>query len=510
MILHYDFIKSAKKYANNNAIVDHTTGQTLTYKKALIASLILKEKLEELGEKNIGVLLPTSAGAALTVLGSWMAGITPVMINYSMGVERNCNYAREKCNFQTIITSKSFLEKIRIKPIGKMVFIEDILASVGKFTKIKTLLKTLKSADSIIKRLPKVTENTNVVILFTSGSEKDPKAVPLTHKNIGSNVVNLVKAFQFTNEDMFFSGLPLFHVFGFNTMFSLPVSQGMTIHTHANPLDYKKIPELIRETKSTVMATTPVFLAGYLRESNPGDFSTIKTLVAGADKLPEWIRNGFLKDHGVTVLEGYGTTETSPVISSNLINANKPGSIGPIVPNLEVKIISEDGEVLKAGEQGKILVKGDSVFNGYLNDEEQTKKVFIDGWYDTGDIGILDEEGFLWHKGRAKRFEKIGGEMVSLVKIESVIESLLPSGSDCCVVGIPDENKGTRLIAATNVKDLNEVQLRKDLLQSLTPLELPKSYIYFPSLPKMGSGKLDFRKIEQMVAERIAKSNDEE
>ncbi|MBN2651577.1 MAG: AMP-binding protein [Spirochaetales bacterium] len=503
MILHYEFIKVAKKFKDKDAIVDHTTGKTLSYKKALIASFILENKLSSNKEENVGILLPTSAGAMLSILASWISGKTPVMINYSMGVEENCEFARKKCNFSTIITSKAFLIKMRMKPSENMIFLEDILSNVSKVDKIKALIKSLGSAESVIKRIAKVDEDKNIVILFTSGSEKEPKAVPLTHKNIGTNVTDIIKVFKLSDKDIIFSILPLFHVFGFNTLFAVPITMGMTINTYANPLDFKKVPELVRETGSTLMASTPAFLGGYLREAKPNDFAKMQNLVAGADKLPEWIRAGYKKDHGVEVLEGYGATETSPVISTNLIGANKPGSIGQVMPSLKVKIISEDGKVLSAGEQGKILVKGDSVFSGYLDGEAQTKAAFIDGWYDTGDIGILDEDGFLWHKGRAKRFEKIGGEMVSLIKIENILEALLPSGTDCCVVGIPDEKKGTKLVAAITNTEIDENEIKKEMLATLPAIAVPKQFMYFDNLPKMGSGKIAFREIEKMVKNKL-------
>jgi acyl-[acyl-carrier-protein]-phospholipid O-acyltransferase/long-chain-fatty-acid--[acyl-carrier-protein] ligase len=254
-----------------------------------------------------------------------------------------------------------------------------------------------------------------------------------------------------------------------------------------------------------MVAATPIFFGGYLKQSQEGDFETLRIAIAGADKCPDWLRDGFQKKHNITLLEGYGTTETSPVVSANNPWENKPGSIGVPFPSVQVKITDiNTGKDLPANKEGKILVKGDNVMKGYFDDVEETSFRIKDGWYDTGDMGVIDEDGFIWHRGRLKRFVKIGGEMVSLVKTESVLETLLPDGVSCCVVEIPDPQKGARLIAAVTQK-VDENEMRKKLGKELPQINIPSRFMVFDELPKMGSGKVDFRTITEMVREKINK-----
>jgi len=503
MLLHHEFIKTAKKFGKKPAIIDRTTEKRVTYSKALIASLILANKCKRYPEGFIGVMIPTSAGSFLATLGVLMAGKVPVMINYSTGAAENCEYAQNKCGFKTIITSRALLEKINCRFVPGMICLEDIMQLIGLTDKLPAALKSKLSAKTIINSLPPAQLDDTVVILFTSGSEKEPKAVQLTHRNIGSNIRDVVQMFQLTSEDTIMSILPLFHVFGHTVDFYLPMVIGMTAVTYANPLDYKKIPSIIREEGVTMIAATPVFFLGYVRESKPGDFKTIRLAVAGADKTPDSLRDLYREKHGIQLLEGYGATETSPVVSVNLPEANRPGSIGKVLPSVQVKITDIDsGNELPPGKEGKILVKGDLVMKGYYDDLEETSVRIKDGWYDTGDMGTFDKDGYLWHRGRLKRFVKIGGEMVSLVKTESILEGLLPDGISCCMVEVPDSIKGAKLVAAVTGK-IDEKDVLKKMSKQLPPIALPKQFVVIPELPKMGSGKIDFRGATQLVKEKL-------
>jgi len=499
MILHHEFIKTAKKFSKKLAIIDRTTNKRVPYSKALIASFILAKKFKKYKEGYIGIMIPTSAGSMLSVLGVLMAGKAPVMINYSTGAAENSEYAQHKCGFKTIITSKALLEKIGCRLVSGMIFIEDIMESVTTGDKLSAALKSALPSKLICRSLPKADIDDNIVILFTSGSEKEPKAVQLTHRNIGSNVQDAVQVFNLKSEDVIMSMLPLFHVFGQTVDFWLPLLMGMTAVTYANPLEYKTIPKLIKEEKVTMIAATPIFFSGYLKESSPGDFEALRIIVAGADKTPDSLREGYMKKHGKVLLEGYGTTETSPVVSANTLEENRAGSIGKVFPSVQVRIADiNTGEALLAGREGKILVKGDNVMKGYFDELEETSLHIKEGWYDTGDMGMIDQDGFLWHRGRLKRFVKIGGEMVSLVKTENVLEEVLSDGVSCCVVEIPDSRKGARLVAAVTEK-VNDKEIIKKMSKKLPPIAIPNKFIYYSELPKMGSGKVDFRSITEMV-----------
>lgn len=505
MILHHEFVKNAKKFSKKMAIIDKTTGKNVPYSKALIASLILAKKFKKFEEGYIGIMIPTSAGSFLSILGVLMTGKVPVMINYSTGAAENSEYAQDKCGFKTIITSRALLEKINCRFVDGMICIEDIMKEISTGNKLAAALRSKMPTKMILNGLPRRTEDDDVVILFTSGSEKEPKAVQLMHKNIGSNMKAAIEVFQLTSEDTIMSILPLFHVFGQSVNFWLPMLLGATAVTYANPLDYKTIPKIIREYKPTLIAGTPIFMAGYLKESNPGDFESLRIIVAGADKVPDWLREGFQDKHGKVLLEGYGCTETSPVISANMIEDSRPGSIGKAFPGVQIRITDVNtGEVLPTGSEGKIEVKGDLVMKGYFDDIEETSLRIEDGWYDTGDMGVFDEDGYLWHRGRLKRFVKIGGEMVSLVKSEAVLEEFLPDGVSCCVVEIPDPKKGARLVAAVTQK-VDDKEIIKKMSAKLPNIFIPTQFITFDELPKMGSGKIDFRTTTEMVRERMKK-----
>jgi acyl-[acyl-carrier-protein]-phospholipid O-acyltransferase / long-chain-fatty-acid--[acyl-carrier-protein] ligase len=507
MVLHQEFIKIAKQYPDKLAIIDRFTEKNVTYSKALIASLILAGKFRKYHDGFIGIMIPTSAGCMLSVLGVLMAGKVPVMINYSTGAANNAEYAQKKCGFKTIIASRALLEKIGCRVVSGMVFIEDIMEELGPADKVKALLKSKLPLGLLLRSVHQGEPDDNLVILFTSGSEKDPKAVQLTHRNIWSNVMDIAKVLTVTSDDIMLANLPLFHVFGHNINFWLPLLFGMTVVSYANPLEYKKVCTIVREEKISLMVGTPSFFSGYLRQSEAGDFSSLRVAVAGADKTPDSLRDGFIQKHKLELCEGYGTTETSPVVSTNLPDANKPGSVGKVLPSVRVKIVDiNSGETLPPGGEGKILVKGDLVMKGYFDDIEETSLRIKDGWYETGDMGVMDEEGYLWHRGRLKRFVKIGGEMVSLVKVESVLLSMLPDDLDCCVVEVPDSLRGARIVAALN-KPVNEKKLLKAMAKELPNIALPKQFMVLADFPKMGSGKIDFRTITELVRQSLRGSS---
>lgn len=503
MLLHQHFVKIAKRCGNKLAFVDRTSDRRVTYTKALIASLILSDKFKKYEEGFLGIMIPTSAGCALTVLGALMSGRTPVMINYSTGAAQNAAYAQKKCHFKTIITSKALLEKISCPVLDGMVFIEDIMEGVSSTDKLKAAFKAKLPLSLLYRTVHGGQDDDNAVILFTSGSEKDPKAVQLTHKNISSNIESFSKAVEILPDDIMLANLPYFHIFGLTVNLWTPLYFGMTIVSYANPLDYRMISTIVREEKPTIMVGTPSFLWGYLRKSEPGDFASLRLVVSGADKCPEPLRKEFEEKHGITLYEGYGATETSPVISTNTPAHNKPGSVGKVLPGVMVRIENyETGEECAVGETGRILVKGDSVMPGYLDDFEETSMRIRHGWYDTGDMGYIDSDGFLWHCGRLKRFVKIGGEMVSLVRVEDVLQKCLPPDVSCSVVEVPDALKGVRIVAAVT-KKVDEKKILKKLSEQLPNISLPKQFVVIEELPKMGSGKVDFRTVTEMVQEMV-------
>jgi acyl-[acyl-carrier-protein]-phospholipid O-acyltransferase/long-chain-fatty-acid--[acyl-carrier-protein] ligase len=507
MLLHHQFVKMAKKYSGKLAIRDKTTKKDVTYGTALIGALILTSKFSRYDKGFIGIMIPTSAGCALATVAALMSGRIPVMINYSTGAEANAKYAQQKCQFNTIITSKALLEKINCPVVDGMVFIEDLMASVTTFQKIGAALKSKMPLGILFKMIHKGEDDDTCVILFTSGSEKDPKAVQLTHRNISSNIASFGPHIGLKDTDILLANLVFFHVFGLTIDLWVPFYYGMTIIAYSNPLDFQAISAIAREEKPTVMVGTPSFFWGYLQKSEPGDFKSLRLMIAGADKCPDALRDGYMKKHGVVLLEGYGATETSPVISVNTPDANKPGSIGKIIPDVMVRIENfETGEDCKPGETGKIMAKGDLVMKGYYEDQALTDEVLKDGWYNTGDMGYFDEDGFLYHAGRFKRFAKIGGEMISLVKVENIMEKYLPEGVICCVIDIPDDKKGSYIMAAVS-KEVHKTEILRKMMNDLPSIALPREFIVLESIPIMSTGKVDFRNVTKIVQEKLTKSS---
>ncbi len=503
MLLHQEFVRNAKKFKKKLAIKDKTTKSNVTYERALIGALILSKKFKKYDEGYLGIMIPTSAGCALATVGALMSGRIPVMINYSTGAENNARYAQQKCNFKTIITSRALLEKIECPLIDGMILIEDIMKSVSTGDKLKAALKTKLPVGAILNSIHKGDEDDNVAILFTSGSEKDPKVVQLTHRNISSNILSFCDYVGIHSSDILLANLVFFHIFGLTVNLWVTFVKGMTMVTYANPTEFQTICDIAREEAPTIMVGTPSFFWGYLKKSEPGDFKSLRVMVAGADKCPDALREGYQKKHGVTLLEGYGATETSPVVSVNSHENNRPGSIGKVIPGVQVRIENlESGKECKAGEVGKILVKGDLVMKGYLGAPELTAEAIVDGWYNTGDMGYLDKDGYLWHSGRFKRFVKIGGEMVSLVKVENVMEQHLPEGVSCCIVEIPDEIKGATIVAAVT-RDINKIAILRKMGQELPNIALPRQFFVIEELPMMGTGKIDFRSVTELVNDMV-------
>jgi len=503
MTLVESFVRVAKQQGDKLAIIDRATGQRVSYKAALLRALILSRKLESYDPRFIGVMIPNSAGAILTVIAALMTGRVPVMINYSTGAAQNCQLAQRRLDFRTIITSRKLLAKIKCPEVDGMVFIEDIAASVSAVSKFTGALGAGRSADRICRSLHAGGDDDHAVILFTSGSERTPKVVPLSHRNLLANLEGLHGVLDFGPADVILGNLPLFHVFGLNTGLWLPLVIGATIVTVPSPLEYRAVCAAIREEHVTMVIGTPVFLAGYLQKSETGDFDTVRMLISGADKCPEPLRHLFWEKHRIALLEGYGTTETSPVISVNSPPHNRPGSVGRVLPNLEVRLEHWDtGEPCPVGTTGKILVKGPSVMAGYFDDFEATSTRLHRGWYDTQDMGYMDADGYLWHVGRLARFLKVGGEMVSLVQAEDILQRALPAGVDGVVVEVPDAARGSKIVAVVT-EGVDEREVIRQMGGELPKIALPRQFVVVPELPKMPSGKIDYRGLTETVRDLV-------
>jgi len=501
-MLQHRFIKAARAHPDKIAFIDKSSKRDMRYDEVLVAVLLLAHQLRKLERGRIGIMLPTSAAGAIAIIASLCASRTPVMINYSTGAVRNCRYAQQQCDFKTIITTQSLLAKTGCERLPGMVLIEDIFAKASTLEKALAWAKSRLPTRLLQQLCGKSDLEQAAVILFTSGSEKEPKVVQLTQGNILSNIDAFSEMMDIYHFNRLLAILPYFHVFGLTINLWTPMCLGMTSITYANPLEFKTVARIIRETQPELLIGTPVFLEGYVKQSSPGDFASIKLAVSGADKCPDHLRTLFLEKHGIEIIEGYGATETSPVISANPRHANRPGSIGIPIPGTEIRIEHLDaGTPCGIGETGKILVKGRGVMRGYLNDVEESSLRIKGGWYDTGDLGYLDEDGYLWHQGRLKRFVKIGGEMVSLVQVEESLNAVTPEHIECCAVELPDAKRGSRIVAVTTAK-VDPHEIGRKLAEELPNLALPKQYVTIAEFPRMGSGKTDFRKLTTLVRDR--------
>ncbi len=500
------FVTVAKKYPKKVVFIDGVSGKEITYEKALIAALILKKKLDAYKQKKIGMMIPTSGGAIIALIAALFSGKVAVMINYSTGIIKNCQYAKDKCGVEVIFTSQKLLEKFEIEPTKQMVLIEDVFAGLNGLDKLRAFAKSKLPSFALKAMVSKMKLNDICVMLFTSGSEKDPKCVPITQKNVLSQLNTYPEFIPMRQEEMVMANLPLFHVFGYTVLLWYGIYYGATLVTHPNPLEFKTLCEIFQKYKISFTTGTPNMFSAYLRYANKDTFAGIKTMIAGADKLGLKTKKEYKERFGIDLCEGYGVTEASPVISTNRPGFDKFGSVGMPLPGVDVKIVDDrTRKELPAGKEGKIMVRGQNIISGYYNDLEESSLRFCDGWYDTGDMGMMDADGYLWHRGRLRRFVKIGGEMVSLSAIEESLGNIFAEGLQYCMVGIPDDKKGAKLVLVTNEK-VNKSDVTKQLAEDgFSKIYFPRKYLIAKELPIMGNGKINFRVVEQMAQDMESK-----
>jgi acyl-[acyl-carrier-protein]-phospholipid O-acyltransferase/long-chain-fatty-acid--[acyl-carrier-protein] ligase len=483
------------------AIEDPVSGQ-LTYKRLLIAAAVLGRKLMPLALEGraLGVMLPTSNAGVVTMLAVSSAGRVPAMINFSAGAA-NILGACRAAEVDTILTSRTFVEKGRFEHLMaqlekqlRIVYLEDIRQTIGKLDKLRGALTWKKP---LVARKP----DDWAVILFTSGTEGLPKGVVLSHRNLLNNVAQCAARIDFGREDKLFNALPIFHSFGFTGGVVLPLISGVPLYLYPSPLHYRTVPELVYGVCATALFGTDTFLNGYARMANPYDFRSLRYVLAGAEPVKESTRRIYLEKFGLRILEGYGVTECSPVMALNTPMFNKFGTVGRLLPGMEAKLEKVEG----VDEGGRLYVKGPNVMLGYLRaDKPGVLDVPPEGWHDTGDIVALDDQGFVAIKGRAKRFAKVGGEMVSLAAVEMLAAELWPHYITA-VSAVPDARKGERLIMVTDKHGAT----RSDFMvyarsQHASELMLPAEIIVLDKMPMLGSGKVDQLAIDKFVKEQAA------
>ncbi len=496
--------------------VSDSSGKSLTFGQTLTAALLVRDWFDSQrpNEQNIGVLLPSSVAGALVNMGIALAGRTAVNLNFTTGEEMVRNTA-QRCGLRTIITSRRFLAKIKLAATAEMVYAEDML-EFGKAAKLRALLAARFAP---ARRLAgKATPDDVAAVIFTSGSTGDPKGVMLTHWNLMANMDATAEIFALGKSDCMMGALPFFHSFGYTYTLWFPMIQGFAAVYHPNPMDAKTIGELATKHHVTFLLSTPTFCVTYLRQCTREQFSSLRYALVGAEKLRPALAESFFEKFGIHPMEGYGCTEMGPVVSVNtpdVLTAQPPqigtraGTAGRPLPGVLARIVNPDTfEPVAEGEEGLLLVNGPSRMLGYLDDPQRTAAALRDGYYITGDIAKMDEDGFLHILDRVARMSKIGGEMVPHLKVEEALSGVF-GDSPCVVVGIPDALRGERLVAMFTSSDVTPAQAYEHLASNgFPPLWIPKRENYYrvDAIPTLGTGKLDLRKAREL-AEQNAKAN---
>jgi acyl-[acyl-carrier-protein]-phospholipid O-acyltransferase / long-chain-fatty-acid--[acyl-carrier-protein] ligase len=481
------------------AVEDPVTGK-LSYRKLLIGAHVLAGKLMPLAGPGeaVGVMLPNANGAAASLLGMMSAGRVPAMINFSAGAA-NIEAACTAAAIGTIVSSRAFVERARLDKLVdalsktvRIVYLEDLRETVSFADKLRALVSYRRA---VVPRRP----DDPAAILFTSGSEGTPKGVVLSHRNMLTNAAQAAARIDFGRTDKVFNALPVFHAFGLTVGLVLPMVSGVPVFLYPSPLHYRIVPELVYGANATILFGTDTFLSGYARAAHPYDFRSVRYVLAGAEPVKEATRQIWAEKFGLRILEGYGLTETAPALALNTPMFNRFGTVGRLLPGIEARLEPVPG----VEEGGRLYVRGPNVMLGYLKADNPGVLVPPEeGWHDTGDIVAIDRDGYLTIKGRAKRFAKIGGEMISLAAVETLASELWPDALSG-VVSQPDSRRGERLVLVTEQKGATRGAFQAHArTKGSSDLMVPADVIVVDKLPLLGSGKPDLTAVARLVATR--------
>ncbi|NEW04584.1 AMP-binding protein [Paenibacillus sp. SYP-B3998] len=477
---------------------DIVSDTSLTYRKLLLAvyTMAYRLKPELVHQQRVSVLLPNAAAHVITLFSLFRLGVTPALLNYSAGKQAMLD-ACETASVQIILTSKTFIDKAGLHDFIEsaankhtIIYLEEVKQTIRLKHKVMALIQYMSKVQGPVDK------DRNEVILFTSGSESKPKGVILTHRNIYANIQQARTVIAFNSTDVVLGAMPMFHSFGLTAGTMLPILSGMKVVMYPNPLHYKVIPELVYDRSITILFGTSTFLAAYARTAHPYDFAySLKYVVAGAEKLKEEVRQTWSDKFGIRILEGYGTTETAPVVSLNTPMHTKKGTVGRLLPGMEYRLETVEG--IEHG--GNLLVKGPNVMKGYLIHG----KGFMPcaEWYSCGDVVQIDEMGYLTIQARLQSFAKIGGEKISLPMVEEFVAVALPHAV-CAAVSVPDARKGERIVIYHNDLSAQLQQVKESIKQQGQPaIYMPSELRYVEKLPLLGSGKVDYVTIKRIAVQ---------
>ncbi len=517
--LAWEILKGLKKHGRSAEIVDGNDGSRLRYDKLLAAAIALSKVVRtETRQKRVGIVLPPGKGGLVANLAVLLAGKVPVNLNFTAG-EKAVVSCIGQAGLDKFITADPFVRKMGSfpwPPEDQLLLLDRLLPKLKPRIGLWLALSKLLSPGLLasLLKVPKQGGAEEAVLLFTSGSVGEPKGVVLSHRNLLGNVNQFGARIDLRANDKILGALPLFHSFGCTVTLWYPMIEGVSLVTYPSPLEVAKLAELIEEHSVSLLLTTPTFLRGYLRKATKAQLAPLKYVVTGAEKLPAKVAEAFEARFGKPVLEGYGLTETSPATNVNLPDAERPegsrapvlpnrrfGSVGLFIPGVAVRVTDPDThEPLSLHSTGMISLRGPNIFEGYLDQPERTAAVLKNGWFTTGDLGRLDEDGFLYIEGRLSRFSKIGGEMVPHETVEDLVNKALGHAEDerrIAIVGVPDEAKGEALVLLSSDPDIDLPALRAKLTEAGIPaLWIPKKVVDVPEIPILASGKLDIKGCE--------------
>jgi acyl-[acyl-carrier-protein]-phospholipid O-acyltransferase/long-chain-fatty-acid--[acyl-carrier-protein] ligase len=523
-LVHQQFVRMACRHPFRSCLIDPIGEREFNYGKALAATWIMSRLLRaKLGsDPMVGLWLPPSAGGAFANIALTFIGKTSVNLNYTASQEV-VRSAIKQCGIRRVLTSRLFLSKMKLDagPEVELIYLEDFRKEVTKFQQVSAFLTVIALPAFAMERwvlgISRHKHDDLATVIFSSGSTGDPKGVMLTHGNVAANVESMVQAIDPRPTDRLLGTLPFFHSMGYTVTIWVPLQVGASLIFHPDPRQAKEIGDLCREYRCTIYLTTPTLLRFCHKRCGTDDFKTIRILVVGAEKLPPNFAEEFREKFGITVLEGYGCTELSPVAAANVPDweeadvrqvGNKPGTIGQPIPGVAARVVDPDTRTpLPPNQEGMLAFYGANVMKGYLGKPQMTRDVIRDGWYITGDIGKVDEDGFITITDRLARFSKIAGEMVPHQKIEDELHKILATNERAfAVTSVPDERRGERLVvlhtplAGPSLHDVYERLGESGLPNLWIPDE--RDFIEIAEMPVLGTGKLDLRRLKDLALER--------